>query len=76
MVGGDGACNGCGEKTTVHLIVAAVEASMQERVGPFVERVGTLSRKLEEKVGGLLVSNAEIGAIEPGAQRASGRGTR
>jgi len=68
MVGGDGACNGCGEKTTVHLIVAAVEAATRERVGPFVERVGALTRKLEEKVGGLLVSNAEIGAMEPDAR--------
>jgi pyruvate-ferredoxin/flavodoxin oxidoreductase len=67
MVGGDGACNGCGEKTAVHLIVATVEAAMQERVGPFVERIDALIRKLEEKVGGLLVSNADIDAMEPDA---------
>jgi len=64
MVGGDGACNGCGEKTTMHLIVAAVEASMRERVGPFLERIAALARTLEEKVGGLLVSNAAIDAVE------------
>jgi pyruvate-ferredoxin/flavodoxin oxidoreductase len=32
MVGGDGACMGCGEKTTVHLVTATVEAFMQPRV--------------------------------------------
>jgi pyruvate-ferredoxin/flavodoxin oxidoreductase len=63
MVGGDGACNGCGEKTTMHLIVAAVEAAMQERVRPFVERVRRLARKLEERVGGLLVSDADLDTV-------------
>lgn len=67
MVGGDGACNGCGEKTAMHLIVAAAEASMQERVAPFVERIDTLTRKLQEKLGGLLVSRADIDAMEPDA---------
>ncbi len=64
MVGGDGACNGCGEKTAMHLIVAAVEASMRERVEPFMERLGALTGRLEEKVGGLLISNADIDAVE------------
>ncbi len=32
MVGGDGACLGCGEKTVVHLFTATVEALMQPRV--------------------------------------------
>jgi len=68
MVGGDGACNGCGEKTTVHLIVAAVEAAMQERVTAFVERVDALTGGLEAKVGGLLVSKAKIAAIAPTAR--------
>jgi pyruvate-ferredoxin/flavodoxin oxidoreductase len=68
MVGGDGACNGCGEKTTMHLIVAAVEAAMQERVRPFVERVGTLARKLEERVGGLLVSGADLDSVASDAE--------
>ena len=67
MVGGDGACNGCGEKTAMHLIVAAVEASTRERVGPFVERIDALTRTLEEKVGGLLVSKADIDAMKPDA---------
>ncbi len=32
MVGGDGACMGCGEKTAVHLVVSAIDAAMQPRV--------------------------------------------
>ena len=36
MVGGDGACMGCGEKTAVHLIVSAIHASMQPRVARHV----------------------------------------
>ncbi len=63
MVGGDSACNGCGEKTAMHLIVAAVEAAAQERVGPFVERIDALVRKLEEKVGGLVVSRSHVDAV-------------
>ena len=68
MVGGDGACNGCGEKTAMHLIVAAVEAATQERVGPFVGRLEALIRSLQEKVGGLLVSTADIDAMDPDAK--------
>jgi pyruvate-ferredoxin/flavodoxin oxidoreductase len=67
MVGGDGACNGCGEKTAVHLIVSAVEAATHERVGPFLEKIQVLIRKLEEKVGGLLVSDSDIEAMAPEA---------
>jgi pyruvate-ferredoxin/flavodoxin oxidoreductase len=52
MVGGDGACSGCGEKTVVHLIVAATEAAMQERVAPFVVRLDGLIERLEVQAGG------------------------
>ena len=65
MVGGDGACSGCGEKTAVHLIVAAVEAAMQDRVGAFLLRVDELVRRLEEKVGGVLVGEAELDGMTP-----------
>ena len=34
MLGGDNACMGCGEKTGMHLVLAAVEAGMQPRVWP------------------------------------------
>jgi pyruvate-ferredoxin/flavodoxin oxidoreductase len=51
----------------MHLIVAAVEAATQERVGPFVVRLEELIRSLEEKVGGLLVTTADIEAVDPDA---------
>ena len=38
MVGGDGACLGCGEKTVVHLFTGTVEALMQPRVAKQVAR--------------------------------------
>ncbi len=41
MVGGDGACLGCGEKTVVHLFTATVEALMQPRVAKQVARSTT-----------------------------------
>jgi pyruvate-ferredoxin/flavodoxin oxidoreductase len=65
MVGGDSACSGCGEKTAVHLISSVVKEAMQSRVGPFLERIHSLARKLEEKVGGVLVSDANLGAMAP-----------
>jgi pyruvate-ferredoxin/flavodoxin oxidoreductase len=47
MVGGDGACMGCGEKTAVHLIVSAISASMQPRVAKQVGRLDELIAALE-----------------------------
>jgi pyruvate-ferredoxin/flavodoxin oxidoreductase len=46
MVGGDGACMGCGEKTAVHLVVATIEALMQPRVARFIERIDELTGRL------------------------------
>ena len=42
MVGGDGACLGCGEKTVVHLFTATVEALMQPRVAKQVQKIDEL----------------------------------
>ena len=49
MVGGDGACMGCGEKTTVHLVTATVEALMQPRVQKFIVELESLITQLEAK---------------------------
>ncbi len=38
MVGGDGACMGCGEKTGIHLIVSAITATVLPRVKVFVKQ--------------------------------------
>jgi pyruvate-ferredoxin/flavodoxin oxidoreductase len=50
MVGGDGACLGCGEKTVVHLFTATVEALMQPRVAKQVEKIDDLIAKLDRHV--------------------------
>ena len=49
MIGGDGACMGCGEKTSVHLVTSTIEAMMQPRVAKFVEQLNHLIQQLEEK---------------------------
>ena len=37
MTGGDGACMGCGEKTTIHLLLSTVNAFMAPRVEEHVK---------------------------------------
>lgn len=49
MVGGDGACMGCGEKTAVHLVVTAVNAWMTPKVAARVEQIDALVATLEAK---------------------------
>jgi pyruvate-ferredoxin/flavodoxin oxidoreductase len=50
MVGGDGACLGCGEKTVVHLFTATVEALMQPRVAKQVQKIDELIARLDRHV--------------------------
>jgi pyruvate-ferredoxin/flavodoxin oxidoreductase len=60
MIGGDGSCMGCGEKTGVHLIVAAIEAHMQPRVAAFVKRLDTLIEQLEETQSRLILATTDL----------------
>lgn len=60
MAGGDGACMGCGEKTTVHLVTSTVEALMQPRVAKFVEKIDGLIARLDEKARDLLSADADL----------------
>ena len=53
MLGGDGACMGCGEKTAIHLVLSAVNALMAPRVETHVADLGRLIEGLA--VGGLLL---------------------
>ncbi|MBI4539944.1 MAG: 2-oxoacid:acceptor oxidoreductase family protein [Gemmatimonadetes bacterium] len=62
MVGGDGACMGCGEKTTVHLVVAAIHALMGPRVKKYVARLDELIAGLDRKARALLASDADLDA--------------
>jgi len=63
MVGGDGSCMGCGEKTGVHLIVSAIEASMQPRVEKEVEKLDRLIRDLERKAAELLMVSTDLDQV-------------
>jgi pyruvate-ferredoxin/flavodoxin oxidoreductase len=60
MLGGDGSCMGCGEKTATHLVVAAIEAAARPRVAQFVDKLGQLIRRLEAKGAEVLSAKADI----------------
>jgi pyruvate-ferredoxin/flavodoxin oxidoreductase len=62
MVGGDGACMGCGEKTSVHLILSAIHALMGPRVAKYVARLDALISALDEKARKLLAADAKLDA--------------
>jgi len=62
MVGGDGACMGCGEKTSVHLVTAAVSALMQPRVAAQVKKLDDIIGRLDAEARTLLASGADIDA--------------
>jgi pyruvate-ferredoxin/flavodoxin oxidoreductase len=67
MVGGDGACMGCGEKTAVHLIVSAIFASMQPRVQRHVAHLEELITALDGEARELLASGADLEAAAKGS---------
>ncbi|HEX7024097.1 MAG TPA: thiamine pyrophosphate-dependent enzyme, partial [Gemmatimonadales bacterium] len=62
MVGGDGACMGCGEKTAVHLIVSAIHAAMQPHVARHVARLDELIDALDRQARELLARDADLDA--------------
>ncbi len=68
MVGGDGACMGCGEKTAVHLIVSAIYAAMQPRVQAPGGAARRADRRARRQARELLSAGADLDAAT--AQRA------
>jgi pyruvate-ferredoxin/flavodoxin oxidoreductase len=66
MLGGDGACMGCGEKTALHLVLAALTALMRPRVGAHVARLDGLIARLDDKARALLASDADLRQVEGG----------
>jgi pyruvate-ferredoxin/flavodoxin oxidoreductase len=66
MVGGDGACMGCGEKTGIHLVLSAVHALIRPRVKEHVEKLDDLISRLDKKARDLLASDADLDALEAG----------
>jgi pyruvate-ferredoxin/flavodoxin oxidoreductase len=66
MVGGDGACMGCGEKTAVHLILSTIFAQMQPKVAKQVAKLDTLIAGIEEKARGIVGATADLAAAMSG----------
>jgi pyruvate-ferredoxin/flavodoxin oxidoreductase len=66
MVGGDGSCMGCGEKTSTHLIVSAIEASLHPHVAKFVEKVDGLVKQLDQKARLLFASSVDLDQVSSG----------
>ena len=62
MVGGDGACRGCGEKTSVHLVIAAIHALMIPRVERHVKHLEQLIAQLDERARALVAQGADLDA--------------
>ena len=60
MVGGDGACMGCGEKTAVHLVTSAITAAMQSRVEDFVGELDELVEGLDRKAREMVSEDVEV----------------
>jgi len=64
MVGGDGACMGCGEKTVIHLVVAAIHALMLPRVAERVRYLDELIEGLDAKARKLVASDADLDSLD------------
>jgi pyruvate-ferredoxin/flavodoxin oxidoreductase len=60
MLGGDGACMGCGEKTVLHMVLAANSALMLPRVKAHIAELGELIDALEERARGLLAADTKL----------------
>ncbi|MFZ2162331.1 MAG: 2-oxoacid:acceptor oxidoreductase family protein [Sideroxyarcus sp.] len=76
MVSGDGACLGCGEKSTIHLFTSAVTALMQPRVKKFVAKIDKMIGDLENHVRLKLSSSVDLTdtqALMQAVQAHSGR---
>jgi pyruvate-ferredoxin/flavodoxin oxidoreductase len=58
---GDGACLGCGEKTSIHLFTATVTALMQPRVQSFLEKLDDLIQGLEKHIRMKLTESVNLG---------------
>ena len=66
MVGGDGACMGCGEKTAVHLILSTIFAQMTPKVTKQVAKLDALITSLEDKAREIVGSTTDLAAALSG----------
>jgi pyruvate-ferredoxin/flavodoxin oxidoreductase len=60
LASGDGACLGCGEKSIIHLFIAAVEALMQPRIKRHVAKLGGLIDRLQKHVRDKIVQEIDV----------------
>ena len=60
MVCGDGACLGCGEKTSIHLFTATVTALMQPRVKKHLAHIEQLIKELDQHIRLKLAENIDL----------------
>ncbi len=63
MVGGDGACMGCGEKTSVHLVVSAIHAMMRPRVERYLKELDGLIETLDTGARTLLAGDVDLDTV-------------
>jgi pyruvate-ferredoxin/flavodoxin oxidoreductase len=63
MDSGDGACNGCGEKTSVHLFTSTVTALLQGRIKRHLEHIDYLLHHLEQHVRLKLADTMDLGNV-------------
>ncbi len=71
MKGGDGACMGCGEKTTIHLLLSTVNAFMSPRVEAHVKELDRLIRALDEKAHDMLIAETDLADVSADADALS-----
>ncbi len=67
MMGGDGACMGCGEKTALHLVLSAVDARQRPRVADHVTRLDDLIDRLDRAARDRLAQGADLDRLLDGA---------
>jgi pyruvate-ferredoxin/flavodoxin oxidoreductase len=71
MAGGDGACMGCGEKTTIHLLLSTVNAFMGPRVEAQITNLARLIKDLDTKAHNMLVSETDLSDVSADADALS-----
>jgi pyruvate-ferredoxin/flavodoxin oxidoreductase len=64
MKGGDGACMGCGEKTTVHLLLSTVNAFMGPRVKDHVKKLERMIKELDDKAHALMIAETDLSSVD------------
>lgn len=70
-LGGDGACMGCGEKTDIHLVLAAVNALLIPRVEAYIRELAELLADLEARARSLVAADADLEALAKGGEAAA-----